>query len=101
MASIMRIRVSLMMFFEYFIWGAWYVALSSWLGTGLHFTGEQIGLAAGATAVGAMIAPFFIGLIADRLFATERVLALLHGLGAVALWMPLTKLALVRSTLLL
>jgi nucleoside transporter len=83
----MRIRLSAMMFLEYFIWGAWYVTLGTWLAESLHFSGRQIGVAAGATAVGAMIAPFFVGLIADKLFATQKVLALLHGLGAVLLFL--------------
>src|SRR5665213_3527145 len=83
----MRVRLSSMMFLEYFIWGAWYVTLGTWLAESLHFSGSQIGIAAGATAVGAMIAPFFVGLIADKLFATEKVLAILHGLGAVLLFL--------------
>jgi nucleoside transporter len=82
-----RVQLGVMMFIEYAIWGAWYVTLATWLSTSLHFSGQQIGLAAGTTAVGAMIAPFFVGLIADKLFATQRVLAFLHLAGAILLFM--------------
>ena len=81
-----RTRLGTMMFLEYFIWGAWYVTVGTWLSTTLHFDGQQIGLVAGTTAVGAIVAPFLVGLIADKLFATERVLAVLHLLGAVLLF---------------
>ena len=86
MTLTLRARLGAMLFLEYFIWGAWYVTLATWLQNGLHLGGAQIGLAAGATSVGAMVAPFFVGLLADRFFATERVLAALHGLGALLLF---------------
>lgn len=53
----MKSRLSTLMFLEYFIWGAWHVTLGTWLKTALRFTGEQVGIAAGATEVGAMVAP--------------------------------------------
>jgi len=82
-----KIRLGLMMFLEYFIWGAWYVTLNTWLAKSLHFSGTQLGIAAGATTIGAMVSPFFVGLVADRLFATQGLLAAMHGLGAVLLFM--------------
>lgn len=82
-----KARLGLMMFLEYFIWGAWYVTLGTWLSTALRFSGQQIGLAAGTTAVGAIVSPFLVGLLADRAFATQRVLSTLHVAGAVLLYL--------------
>src|SRR5260370_7647047 len=81
-----KARLGIMMFLEYFIWGAWYVTIGTWLSTTLHFSGRQVGLVAGSTALGAIVAPFFVGLIADKLFATENVLATRHLPGAVLLF---------------
>ncbi len=82
----LRARLSLMMFLNYVIWGSWYVTLSTYLTATLHFTGAEAGAVFGTTALASMISPFFVGIIADRLFSTERVLAALHFIGAVLLW---------------
>jgi nucleoside transporter len=89
----MTVRLSAMMFLEYFIWGAWYVTLGTWLTNSLHLSDQQIGWAAGTTAVGAILAPFFIGLIADQYFAAQRLLAALHFAGAVLLFLAARQVA--------
>ena len=87
MTTSMRARLGAMLFLEYFIWGGWYVTLSTWLAQGLHFSGAEVGLAAGTTAVGGMVSPFLVGFVADRVAATERMLAALHALGGVLLFL--------------
>ena len=81
-----RLRLSLMMFLQYFVWGAWYVTLGTWLGRGLGFSGQQIGLAAGTTAVSAIVAPFLGGVLADKSLATQNLLGVLHLVGAALLF---------------
>jgi nucleoside transporter len=80
-------RLSLMMFLEYFIWGAWYVTLSTFMKVKLEASDGQIGLTYGALAIATMISPFFVGMVADRFFAAQRIVGLLHILGGVLLYL--------------
>src|SRR5262245_49531286 len=74
------------MFLQYFIWGSWYVSMGTYLANTLKFGGREIGAAYGAFAIGSMISPFFVGLVADRYFASERMLGVLGLLGGLVIF---------------
>jgi nucleoside transporter len=80
-----RSQLSVMMFIQFFIWGAWAVTMGTYLGS-IGFQGSDIGKAYSTTAWAAIISPFFVGMIADRFFSAERVLGVMHLLGAVLMY---------------
>src|SRR2546421_12461917 len=83
MQTRLKAQLSVFMFLQYFIWGSWYMSMGTYLANVLKFDGQEIGAAYGAFAIGSMISPFFVGLIADRYFASEKMLGALGLIGGV------------------
>ena len=80
------IRLSILMFLQYFVWGAWYVTMGTYILSGLKGDAIQLGSAYANLSIAAIISPFFIGLIADRFFSAQKVLGVLHISGAFVLY---------------
>ncbi len=79
-----------MMFLEFFIWGSWFVTMGTYLTKTLSATGTQNGTAYATQALGAIVAPFIVGLIADKYFSAQKILGVLHIVGAALLWYETT-----------
>lgn len=77
-----RLQLSLLFFLEFFIWGGWFVTMGTFLSQSFNATGKELAMAYETQSIGAIIAPFIIGLIADRYFAAQKILGILHLLGA-------------------
>jgi len=75
------------MFLEFFIWGGWFVTLGTYLGSNLNASGAETAIAFSTQSWGAIIAPFIIGLIADRYFNAEKILGILHLAGAILMFL--------------
>lgn len=81
-----RLKLSVMMFLEYFIWGSWFVTMYTFVNKTLSFSDPQTASCYATTNLAAMIAPFFVGMVCDRFFSSEKVLGILHILGGVLLY---------------
>ncbi len=86
MSSTTRVQLSVMMFLEFFIWGGWFVTLGTFLNNNLSASGEESGQVFSTQSWGAIIAPFIIGLIADRFINAEKILGVLHIAGALLMY---------------
>ena len=85
--STIKIRLSTMLFLQFFIWGGWFVTLGTFLAQNLNADGPQSGMAFCTLSWGAIIDPFIIGLIAERYIYSERLLGVLHLVGAVLMYL--------------
>ena len=81
-----RLQLSVMMFLQYVIWCAWYVTTGPYIMNILNFSADQTGWVYSTTALAAMVSPFFVGMVADRFFATEKILGVLHLAGGVLIF---------------
>lgn len=81
-----RFQLSLMMFLEFFIWGGWFVTMGTFLSQRFSASGGQLAMAYETQSIGAIVAPFIIGLVADRYFAAQKILGLLHITGGILLY---------------
>ena len=97
MKTKIQVQLSIMMFLEFFIWGGWFVTLGAFLGNNLNASGAETAMAYSTQSWGAIIAPFIIGLIADRYFNAERILGVLHIVGALLMYQMAIKKNIIKA----
>ncbi len=90
MKDITKFQLAVMMFMQFFVWGAWYGQMSKYMTDRLGATGDQVGNAYAAFSIAMIVAPFFVGMLADRFFQAQKVLGVLNLVGAGLLFL-LTK----------
>jgi len=86
MNRILYFKLSTLFFLQFFIWGSWYVTMGTYLLETLQFDGREVGLIYGTTAIAATVSPFILGSLSDRIFATEKLLSLLHFTGGLVMF---------------
>lgn len=72
------LRLKVMSFLQYFIWGSWLVTLGSYMINTLHFTGANVGMVYSSKGIAAIIMPGIMGIIADKWLRAERAYMLCH-----------------------
>ncbi|MVA75738.1 MFS transporter [Auraticoccus sp. F435] len=87
LTPVLRTKLSALMFLEFFVWGAWFVTLGTYLAGELGASGSQISLAFLTQSLGAIIAPLVVGLVADRFFPAQKVFGVLHLVAAVMMFL--------------
>ncbi len=77
----LHLRLSILLFFQFFVWGTWLITLGTYLLKGLHFSGREVGMIYATNAIAATVSPPLMGLLADRFFSSDRLMVVLHFLG--------------------
>ena len=80
------IKLSVLQFLQFYVWGSWFVTGGTYLLQNLEYSGREVALIYASFSIAATITPLFLGILADKVFAVEKLLAILHIIGAVLLF---------------
>lgn len=81
----LKTRLTVMIFLQFFVWGAWLISLGGYMMGVLHYTGLEVGAIYGTMGIASLFMPGLLGIVADRYVNAERLLGICHLAGAVLL----------------